>query len=207
MLIIEIALGVALGLAFFYVLRPYWIGIFSGFFVLILLISIPLLVWLCYIFWNVISSLLPFFIIFLCSLIFVHYIDKKNAKKTVFLLELNRETQLDYHTNALFDLLEKLLFNNFSNLNKSKIIFEYENDYFSSDIEIIKFPFRNIDKDDFYVTIKNKNDKSQITLNCKYKYVSVTDTSFHKTRDGYINYSNFVKSLFIELDKKFIYIK
>jgi hypothetical protein len=121
---------------------------------------------------------------------------------------LNSETQLNYYTNALFDLLEKILKNNFLNIHKSTIIFEFEDDIFSSKIELIKFPFRNIDKENLYITIKNKNDKNfmsnQVTLNWKYKSNSVTDTSFHKTRDGYIRYSEFIKLLFIKLETKFI---
>jgi energy-coupling factor transporter transmembrane protein EcfT len=204
MLIIEIAFGVVIGLALFNLLRPYWIGIFSGFFLIILLIFMLLIFWLCYIYWNVVSSLLPFAIVLIFVFIFTLYKDKKEAKKTDFLLELNSETQLSYHTNALFDLLEKILKSKFSNLRKSTTIFEYEDDNFSSKIELIKFPFREISKEDFYVTIKNKNNNlNELTLNWKYNSNSIIDNSFHKTKEGYIRYSEFVKSLLIKLDTKF----
>jgi len=208
MLIIEIAFGVAIGLALFNLLRPYWISIFSGVFLLVLLISIPFIVWLCYIFWDTVSSLIPLLIMLISVFIFAHYSDKKEASKTDFLLELNSETQLSYHTNSLFDFLEKILQNKFPNIHKSTILFEYEDENFSSKIELIKFPLRSIDKEDIYVTIKNKKDKNfmsnQVTLNWKYKSNSITDTSFHKTKDGYIRYCEFVKSLLIQLESKFV---
>jgi len=207
MLIIEIALGVALGLGLHNVLRPYWMGIFSSLLFLLLIAALPLIGWLCYVYWDTVAGLMPMVLMVILFFIVANFSDWKNAKKIDYLLSLNSETQLNYHTNALLELLERIINSKFAGIDKSKVIFEYEDENFSSKVKLLKFPFRNINKGDVYVIIKNKSNKSflsnSINLNSKYASISVTDTSFHKSRNGYLQYSDFIKSLYIELNAKY----
>jgi hypothetical protein len=215
MLILEIAFGVAVGLALFVLFLYFWRGLFNALLFLVAVLSTIIIVWLSYLFWGLASVLLTGFG-FACVIFFAIYSDKKEVRKADVLLDWNSESGLDGHINSLFEVLEKILIEKFSDIEDSTVLLEYEDKNFKCKVEVIKFPFRAIDKNDLYVTIQNKSDKNillnrmvlnyaaDVKPNWMLKSQAVTDTRFHKSKDSFEVFVEFIKAVNLELIRKFI---
>jgi len=135
-------------------------------------------------------------------------IDENDIERKKILIELNRESYVNYFSDRLFALIEEMVDAKRSTLKNKTKIFDFEDENFSAKVAIAKWPFKEVGKKDICVKIKIKKDKRFLsnsrTLFYDQKFLTSSDIAFFESKERFMEYEKFMKSLIRALEGKFV---